>query len=397
MQKMLLEQFELVGENHADSLTYFLDERKNDILNLSNSTEISTLFANMALGVSMDYGLNFCLLNVQSKFSELMNQKKVGTKSIYSKILFIDKDGKTLVITSPDSMNTTDKFKHLIAPRFKKPVIISSLNEKEIMISIAYYYKTKYSGQIVAFLDSDILYGMFFNNNNITKRITLLATNEEIILNPLKGSYAFDISKLPKLEKIPFKKPTEFKIYLDNKEEKEMIFQRIPLGDNSFSLISFIPKSKIYGLITPWHSLFGMGFMAVIILGGAAIIIMQNVKSLLLQMELENAVSREKAIQAKNDELMEEIQTRIRTEKMLQEAENKYRSIFDHAEEGIFQTTKEGKFLVTNPAMAMILGYDSSEDLINNIKNGVCDIIVDENKKTEYLQKMNQYGYVNDF
>lgn len=397
MQKMLLEHFELVGENHADSLTYFFDERKNDILNLSNSTEISTFFANTALGVSMDYGLNFCLLNVQAKFSELMNQKKIGSKSIYSKIVFIDKEGKTLVITSPDITNNEDKFKHLLAPKFKKPAILASPNGKEITVSIAYYYKAEYSGQIVAFLEPDILYGMFFNNNNITKRVALLATEKEIILNPLKGNYNFDISKLAGLEKIPFKNSKEFKLYLHNEEEKEMIFQRLPLGNNSLSLISIIPKSKIYGVITPVHSLFGMGFMAVMILSGAAIIIIQNVKSLLLQAELENAVSREKAIQAKNSELMEEIETRIRTEKMLQEAENKYRSIFDHAEEGIFQTTREGKFLVTNPAMAMILGYDSSDDLINNIINGVGDIIANENKKAEYFQKMNQNGYVNDF
>src|SRR6266436_1149893 len=51
----------------------------------------------------------------------------------------------------------------------------------------------------------------------------------------------------------------------------------------------------------------------------------------------------------------------------VQKAEENYRSIFEHAVEGIFQATPEGRFLAVNPAMARILGHDSPEDLISNI------------------------------
>ena len=51
----------------------------------------------------------------------------------------------------------------------------------------------------------------------------------------------------------------------------------------------------------------------------------------------------------------------------LEDAEQKYRSIFESATEGIFQSTPEGKVLNANPAFAEILGYRSPEELIANV------------------------------
>ncbi|NCD24722.1 MAG: PAS domain-containing sensor histidine kinase [Deltaproteobacteria bacterium] len=44
----------------------------------------------------------------------------------------------------------------------------------------------------------------------------------------------------------------------------------------------------------------------------------------------------------------------------LRAVENKYKSIFDHAQEGIFQATLDGTYLNLNPAMARIFGFQST-------------------------------------
>ena len=44
--------------------------------------------------------------------------------------------------------------------------------------------------------------------------------------------------------------------------------------------------------------------------------------------------------------------------------EEMYRSIFENAIEGIFQTTPAGQYLNVNPALATMYGYDSVQDLI---------------------------------
>ncbi|MCG8638551.1 MAG: PAS domain S-box protein [Desulfobacterales bacterium] len=51
----------------------------------------------------------------------------------------------------------------------------------------------------------------------------------------------------------------------------------------------------------------------------------------------------------------------------LQKAEKKYRSIFENAIEGIFQSTAEGRILNANPAFAKILGYRDPEELMTKV------------------------------
>ncbi|MCA1986485.1 MAG: PAS domain-containing sensor histidine kinase [Desulfovibrio sp.] len=60
--------------------------------------------------------------------------------------------------------------------------------------------------------------------------------------------------------------------------------------------------------------------------------------------------------------------TRLRQE-MLQRAmtEEKFRSIFENAVEGIFQSTPEGRLLEVNPAMAKMLGYASPAQMLREV------------------------------
>jgi PAS domain S-box-containing protein len=51
----------------------------------------------------------------------------------------------------------------------------------------------------------------------------------------------------------------------------------------------------------------------------------------------------------------------------LHASEEKYRHIFDHAIEGLFQTTLDGRFLSANPAIARMLGFDSPEDMMASV------------------------------
>ena len=51
----------------------------------------------------------------------------------------------------------------------------------------------------------------------------------------------------------------------------------------------------------------------------------------------------------------------------IRKAEQKYRSIFENALEGIYQSTLEGRICSANPAFARILGYDSADQLMQQV------------------------------
>ena len=69
---------------------------------------------------------------------------------------------------------------------------------------------------------------------------------------------------------------------------------------------------------------------------------------------------------------------RKRAEMAAVRAEEKYRGIFEHIVEGVFQTTAEGRYVSANPALARIYGYDTSEQLMRRLT----DIVRSLNERT---------------
>ncbi len=94
---------------------------------------------------------------------------------------------------------------------------------------------------------------------------------------------------------------------------------------------------------------------------------------------------------------IQDITCRKQSEQQAQEAEERYRSIFENAIEGIYQTSPTGQYLNFNPALARIYGYDS----INELVLGICDIqkqlYVEPNKRTEFTKLMHMHGQVLNF
>jgi PAS domain S-box-containing protein len=86
-----------------------------------------------------------------------------------------------------------------------------------------------------------------------------------------------------------------------------------------------------------------------------------------------------------------------KAEQRLRTAEENYRSIFEHAVDGIFQTSVIGTYLSANPALAKIYGYDSPEHLIADLSGNVDRIYVDASRRAEFVQLITQYNTVVDF
>ncbi|HEY9844981.1 MAG TPA: diguanylate cyclase, partial [Candidatus Caenarcaniphilales bacterium] len=79
------------------------------------------------------------------------------------------------------------------------------------------------------------------------------------------------------------------------------------------------------------------------------------------------------------------------------QAEAKYRSIFENATEGIFQTTPEGRYLNANPALARIYGYDSPPELITTLTNVEQQLYVERDRRNEFMRLMQEYDAVSEF
>jgi PAS domain S-box-containing protein len=95
--------------------------------------------------------------------------------------------------------------------------------------------------------------------------------------------------------------------------------------------------------------------------------------------------------------ISEDITERKRTEEALKKSEDRYRSIFEKAVDGIFQTTPDGKYVAVNPALARIYGYDSPDDMIATITDIASQLYVDPGRRDEFLRAMQAQEEVTGF
>jgi PAS domain S-box-containing protein len=79
------------------------------------------------------------------------------------------------------------------------------------------------------------------------------------------------------------------------------------------------------------------------------------------------------------------------------QSEKKYRSIFDNALEGIFQTTPDGRYLTVNPALARMYGYDSPGEMMEAVTDlqGQQYVVPEDRVRLKALYR--QQGFVKGF
>jgi PAS domain S-box-containing protein len=79
------------------------------------------------------------------------------------------------------------------------------------------------------------------------------------------------------------------------------------------------------------------------------------------------------------------------------QAEENYRSIFDNALEGIFQSLPQGQFIKVNPAFARMLGYASPDELVETVTDIASQTYVDPQKRQEFMRIMEEQGAITGF
>lgn len=88
---------------------------------------------------------------------------------------------------------------------------------------------------------------------------------------------------------------------------------------------------------------------------------------------------------------------RKKFEQAVQQAEEKYRSIFENAVTGIFQTTPSAQYISANPALARIYGYDSPEALIAQLTHIDQQLYVDAGRRSEFTRLIREQDAVSEF
>jgi len=324
LRRSALEQLRLDIEKRAVAISYFCSERKEDLKDLATSRAISAFFENKALGMSMEYGLKASLLLVSKNFDRLLAGRKIEENLIYVRIVFIDKAGRLLIDRCSGSSKKEGErdWKKLLTPERRDPVINITLDKSvpKIMVSSPYFFKSRYAGQIVAWISPQSLYHFIEESREFSKRsVYLVCMKRHISLLPgIQPGSA--ISGLPDLGDLEIGKPYRFETVHKDGTKLDIVAIRIPVKESPFSLVALLPISELFGYMTPWHMPLAMAVLATILLVAAASAFRINTKNQVLHARLEESSKREQEIEEKRRQLEKEITDRKRTEQLLKKA-----------------------------------------------------------------------------
>jgi PAS domain S-box-containing protein len=92
-----------------------------------------------------------------------------------------------------------------------------------------------------------------------------------------------------------------------------------------------------------------------------------------------------------------DITGRKQAEEALRQSQERYRSIFENATEGIFRTTLEGRILIANPALARMFGYPSLQEMMSSVTDVGQQIYVSLEKRAEMKRLLLEQGAIQGF
>lgn len=373
LQKSATENFKTATEKQATALSYFFNERKNDIKNIVSSREIAIFFENKALGMSMEYGLQQSLLSITNLFNYLFEEKKLNAERIYNRIVFVDENGKLI-----SSCSHSIKERRMPEPQWKKFItpkrydvflnVRQQAEQLEIIISSPYFFKNKYVGQIIAWLEPRVIYNHLLNGNDkSTNRNMFFNCGTGSLFPQEKAKNIFSSIEVDKLKNIPSNEPYWFQMINRKNSRIKMLALRLPIQNTPLSIITTLPVVQLFGNTNPRDLLLAMAVIALIILCAMAFVLTFHTQNLVLNAYLSQEHKRKKEVEEKNVLLEQEISERKRIEQALRENEEMFRKISSSAQNAIIIMNNDGNISYWNKAAEKILGYTSEKALGQNL------------------------------
>ncbi len=377
LQQAILKQLSAENERLAITLGTFFNERREDLINLASSRPLDVYFSNEALGMSMEYGLKQSIPPIKNQFRQLLDRHKMKTAYLYQRIAFLDERGDILADVHPSDSppNSSVDPKSLLSPDQKKPAFILKDDGKEIIVSLAYFFKGKYSGQILAWLNPEYLKVRSVGNVSPSQGISsLVGDNVRVPLREEGGA-------LPRVElnAIRTGELHVFQLTDATGRKHDTVGVRSPVQDTPFAVVTIVPIDKLFEGLEPRALLIGMGVIAILIVGGAILSYRTSIRSVVLSVRLDEANRHKSEILDKNSRLEEEVSERKKAEENLLEANNKLNAILQASPAAIYLLTPRGVVTMWNKTAEHIFGWSEQEAV------GRVLPIVEEGKRGEFL------------
>ncbi len=153
------------AEHRAQMLEAYFQARVREMRQWSRSNPVMVYFESKALGMTMEYGLGASLSFIRNSFLSSLQENRYDRAPLYSRILLLDASGRRLVDTEQKEILSTGGgqasagFNKLLTPDRTSPSLhlMSNEHKSELLLSGPVFFKSKYVGQIIAWLDLETI------------------------------------------------------------------------------------------------------------------------------------------------------------------------------------------------------------------------------------------------
>ncbi|ENK2262100.1 putative bifunctional diguanylate cyclase/phosphodiesterase [Vibrio parahaemolyticus] len=298
-------ELDLKVKSYASTLDNLFTIASEDVDNLSSDKTVQTFFANLASGMSMEYGLGASLINLKRRFDEKIDGKLINSSNIYNKLTLVGSDGTTIVTTGPKDLKPMDI--HDLMTQHGHPEEVCATRDGD-NIRIQVIKQVKFSGKPVAFLIADI------NKDIVIEQLT----NQEH-----EDSYSRMVLKIKDVEMVVWDSIT--KTSTINADENHFlskildgkIYFEVPVEQHHFKLMAWFEPLNERDIFTSRLFIVGLSILAVMIVIALCYAFVANNNKLELKIKLEEEKKRKDILSQQNHKLTKEIERRKASEKEL--------------------------------------------------------------------------------
>ncbi|MBM5064757.1 bifunctional diguanylate cyclase/phosphodiesterase [Vibrio parahaemolyticus] len=298
-------ELDLKVKSYASTLDNLFTIASEDVNNLSSDKTVQTFFANLASGMSMEYGLGASLINLKRRFDEKIDGKLINSSNIYNKLTLVGSDGTTIVTTGPKDLKPMDI--HDLMTQHGHPEEVCATRDGD-NIRIQVIKQVKFSGKPVAFLIADI------NKDIVIEQLT----NQEH-----EDSYSRMVLKIKDVEMVVWDSITKNSTI--NADENHFlskildgkIYFEVPVEQHHFKLMAWFEPLNERDIFTSRLFIVGLSILAVMIVIALCYAFVANNNKLELKIKLEEEKKRKDILSQQNHKLTKEIERRKASEKEL--------------------------------------------------------------------------------
>ena len=303
------------SERRASAASYFFNAQANGLNELAEAREIAIYFENLALGMSLEYGLSASLAAVQDLFDRYVRKNLLDQHQVYSRLLFLTPEGQVLAQSGSGGTAGEQEWSGFVRRDASTHFLTDTRRGGgRLIISRPCIFKEKIVGQVIGILPLSLVYNHFIGSQEGASENIALAMADRY----LYPAAAQRTSLPPQLQALPPRLSPGVLAPLDvaGNSPPELLAIRTDIVGTPLSIIRYIPASK-FDVDQPRRILVATGVMALAILTGMFLVFILTTRNTVLKTRLEDAGLREREAEAQNRRLQNEIAERLTAEQRL--------------------------------------------------------------------------------